>query len=56
MGPVPCVVCALLSDETQIWLGDLRVVWFGACVVLFLFGLHVDCCNILQYMATVSCP
>ena len=49
VGPCP-VLCALLllfgllSDETQIWLGDLRVVWCGACLVLFVFGSHVDCC------------
>ena len=49
-----CWFCVcLLSDETQIWLGDLRVVVCGSLFVFFwLFPLFVDCCT---YTATVLC-
>ena len=38
-GPVLCCFAVLLFGETQIWLGDLRVVvggvfWFVFCVVM----------------------
>ena len=53
VGPCPffgCCLSGLLSDETQIWLGDLRVVFCGAgCCVVLLCGL------LLWYMTTVSC-
>ena len=52
LAPVLVVLLGLLSvvsqGETQIWLGDLRVVWCGVFVLCF----EVDCC---MYMTTVSC-
>ena len=55
-GPFPCCFCVgPFSDETQIWLGDLRVVAWCFLVFWFLIGCFsalVDCCS---YMATVLC-
>ena len=51
--PVLCVVCGLLSDETQIWLGDLRVVLLGACflfvclVYMWIAATYMDPCDVL---------
>ena len=50
-----CWFCVcLLSDETQIWLGDLRVVVCRRLLVFVCFGFFrfVDGC---RYIATVLC-
>ena len=54
LGPAPFLVAVfgLLSDETQIWLGDLRVVWCGASVS---FVCLIRMWIAAPYMATVSC-
>ena len=46
------VLFGLLSDETQIWLGDLRVVC--GCVGLVFFGFHLGG-DAAGYMTTASC-
>ena len=51
--PVFCWFCVcLLSDETQIWLGDLRVVVCGCCLCFVVVPLFVDYCS---YTAAVLC-
>ena len=47
------LLCCFVSDETQIWLGDLRVVLCGA--VCFLFGCLLCMWIAALYMATVLC-
>ena len=53
LAPFLVVVFGLLSDETQIWLGDLRVVLCGA--VCFLFVCLLCMWIAALYMATVLC-
>ena len=51
LAPFFVAVFGVLSDETQIWLGDLRVVLCGA--VCFLLVCFVPLWIAAMYMATV---